>query len=394
MNVAFVTHYATLYGANRSLLALIDGLRADYAVQPLVVLPEAGPMAEALASRDVPFMTVLMRGWMAPERWKAPLRLAINFSSVPRLARRLRAWDPDLIHTNTSVTPFGALVAAYLGCPHTWHVREFGDLDFGFRHDWGRGVFAWGLSEAQAVVAVSEAVRARTLRRVQAPCHVVYNGVVSHAQAQTLGRDDDAPPRPRQLPTFALVGRIQPEKGQVQAVRALRQLAAHGCAVRLLLAGTGRPEHEAAVRHEARRMGVADHVEWLGFVDDPFSVYRRADAVLVCSPHEAMGRVTVEAMAAARPVIGYDSDGTAELVEHERDGLLYDGTVAGLATCMRRCIDHPAMARAMGRRGWKKACRHFTHEAYAQRMYPILRRAAAGHSDPHASSPSLAYRSF
>jgi len=40
----------------------------------------------------------------------------------------------------------------------------------------------------------------------------------------------------------------------------------------------------------------------------------------MCSRHEAMGRVTVEAMSACLPVIGFDNGGTAELIEHERSG--------------------------------------------------------------------------
>jgi len=51
--VAFLTHYAELYGANRSLLGLVDGL-SGYGVRPHVILPEPGDLLGALAARAVP----------------------------------------------------------------------------------------------------------------------------------------------------------------------------------------------------------------------------------------------------------------------------------------------------------------------------------------------------
>lgn len=59
----------------------------------------------------------------------------------------------------------------------------------------------------------------------------------------------------------------------------------------------------------------------------------------MCFRYEAMGRVTAEAMAAALPVIGYNSGGTPELIENEVTGLLYEGGYKELAQCMARFAD-------------------------------------------------------
>lgn len=372
MRVAFVTHYTNLYGANRSLLCLIDGLKA-YGVKSHVVAPAEGLITDELSERNVPFCTMPFKQWMSKSRWKAPARLALNVAVLPFLARQMHRWEIGLIHTNSSVTPVGALLAEMLSLPHTWHIREFGERDFGLSHDWGKPVFRKLVSRADATVAVSEAVRRQVLTGIGAPCHIVYNGVISRERLERIRREARGQRHKYASPyTFAIVGQISPAKGQKQALRALHRLKQEGEAVRLLVAGDGAPKHVKSLRQLCQALNLGREVSMLGYVSDPFEVYRRANAVLMCSPHEAMGRVTAEAMAVARPVIGYSSDGTAEVIDDQHNGLLYDGSPGHLADCMKRFVNDPEWARSLGEKGREKVCREYTREIYARRVYDIF----------------------
>jgi glycosyltransferase involved in cell wall biosynthesis len=142
--------------------------------------------------------------------------------------------------------------------------------------------------------------------------------------------------------------------------------------VRLLIAGDGEEEHESSLIKLIEKLKIADAVSFLGFVDEPFSVYRKADAVLMCSENEAMGRVTAEGMAAACPVIGRDSGGTSELIDHGVNGLLYNESVEALSDCMQRLASNPEWAHKLGMNGWEKAIEEFTVESYSQKMYDVL----------------------
>ena len=62
-------------------------------------------------------------------------------------------------------------------------------------------------------------------------------------------------------------------------------------------------ERPARLRRIAAQTGVAERVEFLGFVDDPTSLYDRADALLVLSRHEGLPLVLLEGMASGLPVI-------------------------------------------------------------------------------------------
>ena len=371
-NITFITHTDGLYGANRSMLALLSEAKT-HGVEPSVIVPSVGDMSQKLDEMSIPYTAAPIKQWMSKNRWKAPARLGMNLLLLPRLYRQLERWKTDIIHTNSSVTPIGAMLAEVVRCPHIWHVREFGSLDYGYKHDWAQGVFEWGLSRSQRIISVSKVVKEIVLGNVTAPCSVIYNGVITEGELEKM---------PAQMPsagsrdvayTFSLLGWIRPEKGQADAIRALAHLVHDGLNVRLLIAGTGEEAYKNEIRELVAARSLDDHVEFLGFVDDPYEVYEQSDAVLVTSTHEAMGRVTAEGMAAMRPIIGHNQAGTGELVAHEKDGLLYDGTVNDLAAKMKDlATGDPSVSARMGEEGWRKARTWFTVEGYAARVYRAM----------------------
>ena len=389
--VAFVTHYAALYGANRSLLALIRGLR-DRGVEARVLAPRRGRITRALEAEGVPMRVVGFRPWRSTNRWKAPLRAVMNLLLLPLVVRQLREWRVDVVYTNSSVVPVGAWAAALLGLPHVWHVREFGREDYGLSHDLGVRFYRFWMRRSSAVIAVSEALGRRVADQAgEARVHVVYNGVIEREEARALREraESDAAaetaagdrrgggdgPGGRERPyVFAIVGLLGGTKGQEEAIDGLALVRRRGHDARLWVVGSGPEGARRRLEERAASHGVGEAVEFRGFVSDPFEIYREADAVLVCSRSEAMGRVTAEAMLACRPVIGYRGGATPELVAEGETGLLYRGGPEELAQCMEQLASRPDRGRRMGLRGWRRAFPRLTVEAYADRIHRILVR--------------------
>lgn len=386
MRVAFITHYTEFYGANRSLLNLIDGLK-KYGVSAYVVSPREGELTKVLRNRGVPVAIIPIRWWMSKPpssnghlkligqyiRWRRNVlkRLYENLLVLPALVRQLRAWKIDVIYTNSSVIPIGAIASKWLRLPHIWHLREFGKLHYGLQHDWGTIVFKRVIGSADALIAISEAIRAHLLSGMSNQrIHVIYNGVASEADFDRLYDLVQAQPNRQQPYTFALVGLIHPNKGQETAIRALAVAARQYPDIRLLIVGGGDVDQ---LKQLANESGIEDKVEFWGYVQEPYTAYLAADAVLMCSKYEAMGRVTVEAMSARRPVIGYDDGGTSEIIEHEHTGLLYRGGPEMLAACMMRFTENPEWACKLGENGWHDARSKFSTEAYAESIYRVLR---------------------
>lgn len=385
LKVVFISQYTSLYGANRSLLNLIDGLK-EYDVIPYVVVPSKGKIIEALISRNIEFAVIPIQYWVGINRFEAnPIRnlhqtaiyyrdagkrLYSNFKALPSLINQFRAWNVDAVYTNSSVIPVGALVASKLKLPHFWHLREFIDIDYNFHHDWGKAVFNYFVSQADAQIAISEAIRSYFSKGISpGRMHLVYNGIASIAEFDRLYQLGSSPPSDDKPYTFALVGLIHPNKGQEAAIRALSLLIDNHPKIRLLIVGNGETVH---LKKLAEQLGALNNIEFWGHIDDPYKAYLASDAVLMCSKNEGMGRVTVEAMSVCRPVIGYDNAGTSEIIKHEYTGLLYQGEYKALAMCMKRFIENPNWARKLGDNGWYVAREKYSIETYSKKIYDII----------------------
>lgn len=379
LRVAFITHYAELYGANLSLLNLIEGL-SRFGVQAHVISPEQGDLLAELDRRRVPVAVFPFAWWVAPRRTLsgAVARLFRNSRCLRSFAGQIAHWGCDLVYSNSSVFAIGAMAAAQLRLPHVWHFREFGWRDYGLLPDFGLPLFRLVSRTADATVLVSHALRRAILgRTLAANAHVIYNGVAWEAAFDERRRAAEALHGRHHPFTYVLVGRFRASKGQAVAIRAFAQVAARYPAVRLLLVGgagqTGEQDYFERCRTFAAELRVADRVECWGYVPDPERAFLEADVALMCSRNEAMGRVTAEAMSACRPVIGFDSGGTRELIDPERTGLLYRGGWEELAACMARYAAAPDLAWQHGQAAWHSARRRHSIEAYAAQIYEVLR---------------------
>jgi len=160
MRILFITYYSSLYGANRSLLNLIDGLK-QFKVESLVLCTSEGEITKALKEMEIPFAVYSFKNWMRSSsklNIRTLVRLIINFILLPFIVIQVRKWNVNVIYTNSSVTQIGALIAIILKKPHIWHIREFGKLDYQLHYDWGRKAFKKWLNKADAVISISNAV--------------------------------------------------------------------------------------------------------------------------------------------------------------------------------------------------------------------------------------------
>ena len=385
MKVAFVAHSASLYGANRSLRDLLTGL-AHFEIDPFVVVPEEGKFSAELREKGVPFSVIPQFRWFQPPERRiagqAIRRFSRNglFNGVEspagcsdELVERLRVFKPDVVYTNSSVVREGAVAARLLELPHVWHLREFGDLDYGWMPLPGWDQVRASIAGSQATISVSRSVRQHFLNRHDPNKNfVIYNGIAPAQIFYTFlaERRSRGGVRAGNIFTFALVGRLLPSKGQSIAIQAVKRLILRGRRVRLIIAGDG--ESERLLQRQMHQLQLTGSLEFRGYVPDPFSVFLEADAALMCSNMEAFGRTTAEAMATGLPVIGHDAGGTSEIIRHEQNGLLYRGGSDALAASMERLMDNPAWTDKLGTTAWLSARARFSTEQYAKRVWQVI----------------------
>lgn len=179
-----------------------------------------------------------------------------------------------------------------------------------------------------------------------------------------LGVDPDGP-------LLLFVGRIQPLKGLDVAIQALAHLPR---AARLVVVGGPSGEEGSAHEHHChdlvRRLGLTDRVIFRPPQPHHLlsSYYRAADVCLVPSRSESFGLVALEANACGTPVVAAAVGGLLTLVDDERTGLLVDSRdPRAYADAVRRIIDNPAFAEALGEQAARKA-RGFTWSTTAARL--------------------------
>lgn len=178
-------------------------------------------------------------------------------------------------------------------------------------------------------------------------------------------------------PMFLYLGRLKRYKGVDLILTALARLLEDGVRARLVIAGRG--EWESELRDLARRLGIQDRIDFVGFVteEEKRSLFRRAWANVFPSPKEGWGITNLEAAGCGTPTIASDSPGLRESVRDGVTGLLVPhGDPAALATAMRRLATDPARMEELGR-GALKFSTAFTWDRAADETEEHLLRIMA-----------------
>ena len=275
------------------------------------------------------------------------LKFSVDGPRMAALVRRvIQRERVDLLYVNGP-----RVLPAVLGvsCPVVFHAHSY------VRAGYGRKLVEWTLRTGNAaVIAASEYVAGNHLQRLgRQRVRVIYNGIA----------DLQCSPRSfRRRPVrVGIVGRIAVEKGQMDFVRAARQIAETGGDAEFLIYGE-RLFADARYDAQVRALALNAPVTFCGWTNDVAATLRNMEILAVPSgPDEAATRVIMEAFSAGTPVVAYRSGGIPELVEQGRTGILTETPdFAALADSIRMLIGDPGLMErlsAAGRKEWEERFR-------------------------------------
>jgi glycosyltransferase involved in cell wall biosynthesis len=249
----------------------------------------------------------------------------------------------DVIHAHDWMSVFAGLRArSSSGKPLILHIHALEYDRSG--ENINRDIFEierWGMSQADAVVAVSHYTKGRIVELYGIPAEkisVVHNAV-SRSEAQSSLQVVKIPVRKIVL----FLGRITFQKGPDYFVEAAARLLRQIPDLTFVMAGSG----DMMIRMVERvaELGIGQHFHFTGFLrgEDVERMFAMSDLYVMPSVSEPFGISPLEAMMYDVPVILSKSSGVAEVLRHAPQVDFWD--VDGLAEKMASLLSDPELAR-------------------------------------------------
>ena len=293
----------------------------------------------------------------------------------PRIARRLEALRPDLVHIDEEPYNFA-----------TYHLLRIAQqlaaktVFFAWQNLNRRYPFPFNRIE-RAVLRAADACIAGNRDGAQDWRSKGFRGPIEVIPQFGVDPDIFSPEVTGALKapvtstfTIGYAGRLVEEKGPDLLLRALADL---GGAWQAEFVGSG-PLREALLSL-ADRLGLADRVRftpWIPSTQLP-DLYRTLDALVLPSRSkrnwkEQFGRTLIEAMACGVPVIGSTCGEIPNVVGDA--GLIFpEGDADALRACLDRLRRDPVVRRELSARGRERILRHYTQKHIAAATAEVYR---------------------
>lgn len=351
-------------GGAESHLALVLPRLRDQGFRPMVyALTHRGSLADVMESEGVPVFTVPGSAKLKslPSLLRKPLMLLLTSLRLWWLMLRTR---PELVHFFLpSAYLIGGLCALAAGMRPTLMSRRSRN-HYQQRYPLLAPIEHWLHRRMDRVVGNSLKVIA-DLKSESIPqdrLRLLYNGI-------DIERWNAAPDRTEArgelgigdgVLVLIMVANLIPYKGHADLLQALGKVRERMPDDWLLLC-VGRDQ---GIRHrlerQAKSIGIADQVRFLGQREDAERLFAAADIGLLVSHEEGFSNSLLEAMACGLPMIVTDVGGNDEVVEEGVSGFVVPSrSPKDLGEAIVRLASHPER-RTMGSRGQERIRRDYS----------------------------------
>jgi len=188
-----------------------------------------------------------------------------------------------------------------------------------------------------------------------------------------------------------IVGRYSPVKGHRVFLKAAHLVLKANPQTTFVIVGHEAQIKTADLQGLARRLGFADRVRFTGFVPDVTPYIGAFDVAVVASlGSEVICRVTLEYMAAAKPVVGTTVNAIPEIVVHGSTGLLVPpGNPGAMSEAILSLAQNPQKARALGQAGRRRVEEEFTIDHLVQRTEALYWQVIEARHGGASKSPTV-----
>ena len=394
MHVAHVITRLIIGGAQENTLATVLGLHGrrdlDLSLISGPTRGAEGSLETRIAHSSVPFTVIpsLVR----------PIHPWHDLRALGHLTRIFRKELPAVVHTHSGKAGIlGRLAARKAGVKtviHSIHGPSFGPFQNRIANQFFLRAEKMAGRKTDHFVVVAQAMADQYLAKgIGRPEQ--YSRVWSGFNLQPFLQARNDPALRAQLglqPEDLVVGKVArlfKLKGHDDLIAVAARLAPRYRQLKFLLVGDGPWRDRLQVK--IRAAGLEGRFVFAGLVT-PEEVPRYLgvmDVLVHLSAREGLPRAVAQAMAASRPVVAYDVDGTREICRTEQTGLLIrQGNLTALESSLIRLIENQGWREELGRRGQALALEFFPVEKMLDDLEALYRRlTSASRSGPGGAGP-------
>jgi glycosyltransferase involved in cell wall biosynthesis len=379
MNILFLDQYSEMGGAQRVLADFVASVQRQ-GRGAHVAVPGGGPLVERLRSRNIEVSEIPCGPYRSGSKGVTDLfRFAPDLLRQSRIIRNLiKQGSFDLVYVNGPRLLPAAAIATRRETPVLFH------LHYPIHQPLAARLAGWCVRRSRAtVVACSNSV-AQSLVRYICPSklQIIYNGTPDMVFREREFSED-------KTWRIGLVGRISPQKGQIEFLEAAKLLALEFPSVRFVICGAplfGADEYFDRVKSLATGLPV----EFLGWREDVAAVLAGLDLLVMPSKEEGTPLVLLEALSAGLPVIAFPAGGIGEVIGDRETGFLVcEASGKGLATQIRELLtSDPSILKKTACRARQVWERSYTLASYHNRITSLVEQVvSAGRAEHETTAP-------
>jgi Glycosyltransferase len=371
LKILFITHYSGMYGANQSLCSLMVAFKREYNIIPIVLLPREGEICAYLEQEGIRYVVSHFYWWVNNDKgvyqWGLNIRKQIrNRLLIKKLSTLFGNENIDLVYSNSITINIGVYLSRQLNCPHIWHLRET-MIAYGFRFSLGNLIAKHILKKgASSYIAISNFVaQSYASLTPTSKTHVIYNGVSMNILPNNRKNDDGNL-------HICLIGVLSEQKNQMDAVEALNILVnERNCRnIRLHIIGGYKHDYLQQLNGYIETNHLSKYINNHGYVSSVHPLLDQMNLGLVCARDEGFGRVSIEFMLHALPVIASKSGANEEIVRENMCGYLYPiYDVNKLADTIERFLSNPTLLDSIGKSAQEHAINHFSSHTNCELLF-------------------------
>jgi glycosyltransferase involved in cell wall biosynthesis len=338
-----------------TLLSVLHHIEAGHETV-LVTGPSPGPEGELLKQQDLPPFEIVETPNLIREL--NPVRDMLACRTLRRFFRERKF---DVVHTHSSKAGVVGRAAAWAeavpAVVHTVHGQAFHAYEKPWKNALYKASERWAAKRCHRIFAVAQAMIDQCVSARVAPpekYQVVYSGMRLEPFLAAK-RDPDLARSlgiPEKATVIGAIARLFPLKGYEYFIPATMEIVRKNPDVHVLIVGNGILMDP--IRNQIQNAGLGNRFSFSGLVS-PTDIPRYTglmDMLVHLSLREGLPRTVVQALASGIPAVGFDLDGTPEVILDGKTGrLVKPEDTHGVLQAISELVEAPEKRREMGANG-------------------------------------------